>query len=136
MKDRKGKNIIEHCLVKYQVGTPYEAIFKLVKDKKGVLRFHFPKGDGHDMEGMCIKQGWSEKSDSKISEIVFSPADYHTNTICYASCSDGISSDVSEVNGICPDCGEPTVDGDSARGCGYSPLVCETCGDRPCDGSC
>ncbi len=40
------------------------------------------------------------------------------------------------VNGECPDCGEPTVDGEAAYGCTYSPKVCETCGARPCDGSC
>jgi hypothetical protein len=41
-----------------------------------------------------------------------------------------------EVNGECPDCGEPTVDGGAATGCNYSPVECETCGWRPCDNSC
>lgn len=41
-----------------------------------------------------------------------------------------------EINGVCPDCGEPTVDGDAFECCGYSPVVCKTCGDAPCDGSC
>lgn len=136
MKDRKGKNIIEHCLVKYQVGTPYEAIFKLVKDKKGVLRFHFPKGDGHDMEGMSIEEGWNETSDSKVSEIVFFPDEYHYGKVQEVSCCDGWSSDVSEVDGVCPECDGPTVDGYAACGCGYSPKICSTCDYCPCDGSC
>ncbi len=41
-----------------------------------------------------------------------------------------------EINGTCPDCGEPTVDGDACSSCGYSPIECNTCGSRPCDGSC
>lgn len=36
----------------------------------------------------------------------------------------------------CPDCGEPTVDGESISVCGYSPIACHTCGNAPCDGSC
>lgn len=39
-------------------------------------------------------------------------------------------------NGVCPDCGRPTVDGKAATGCNYSPVVCDTCGAAPCDGSC
>jgi hypothetical protein len=39
-------------------------------------------------------------------------------------------------NGECPDCGAPTVDGEAATGCHYSPVSCETCGDAPCDDSC
>lgn len=41
-----------------------------------------------------------------------------------------------EVNGVCPDCGGDTIDGSAPYGCYYSPVVCETCGDRPCDESC
>lgn len=41
-----------------------------------------------------------------------------------------------EVDGECPDCGEPTVDGEAAAGCNYSPVICDTCGHRPCDESC
>jgi len=41
-----------------------------------------------------------------------------------------------EVNGVCPDCGEDTIDGRAAYGCYYSPVGCETCGSRPCDESC
>ena len=51
-------------------------------------------------------------------------------------CSDGWYSEESEIDGECPDCGEPTVEGVAASGCNYSPMVCETCGARPCDGSC
>ena len=51
-------------------------------------------------------------------------------------CSDGWSSSENEIDGECPDCGEPTVDGYAASGCNYSPITCETCGARPCDGSC
>ena len=41
-----------------------------------------------------------------------------------------------DINGKCPDCGEPTIDGEAPDPCSYSPEECETCGDRPCDGSC
>lgn len=41
-----------------------------------------------------------------------------------------------EINGKCPECDEPTVDGDAYEQCSYSPKQCETCGWRPCDGSC
>lgn len=51
-------------------------------------------------------------------------------------CCDGWSSTEEEINGVCPDCGEPTVDGIAAFGCNYSPCICETCGWCPCDGSC
>jgi hypothetical protein len=37
----------------------------------------------------------------------------------------------------CPDCGWPLdVDGDPIDDCSYSPIDCDTCGCRPCDGSC
>jgi hypothetical protein len=41
-----------------------------------------------------------------------------------------------EPNGECSDCGEPTVDGHAAKGCNYSPVICESCGSAPCDQSC
>jgi hypothetical protein len=44
--------------------------------------------------------------------------------------------DLGKPDGECPDCGAPTVDGESASGCCYSPSVCKTCGDSPCDDSC
>ena len=42
----------------------------------------------------------------------------------------------SEINGECPACGEPTVDGCAYDSCSYSPVQCETCGNAPCDQSC
>lgn len=37
----------------------------------------------------------------------------------------------------CPECGEEVdSDGDAVQGCHYSPCECDTCGSRPCDGSC
>lgn len=52
-------------------------------------------------------------------------------------CCDGWHPEEGEgVNGVCPDCGEPTVDGYAAEGCYWSPKTCDTCGARPCDGSC
>lgn len=41
-----------------------------------------------------------------------------------------------EVDGECPECGMPTVDGEAHSGCYYSPVSCETCNWKPCDGSC
>ena len=41
-----------------------------------------------------------------------------------------------DINGECPDCGEPTVDGNAYDSCDYSPKICETCGWSPCDESC
>jgi hypothetical protein len=41
--------------------------------------------------------------------------------------------------GQCPDCGgDVDEDGDTVERdyCSYSPVECETCGWRPCDGSC
>lgn len=40
------------------------------------------------------------------------------------------------ANGECPECGESTLDGEAVRGCFHSPIQCEVCGSRPCDGSC
>jgi hypothetical protein len=51
-------------------------------------------------------------------------------------CADGWNLEDKDVDGKCPDCGIPTVDGDAQYGCHYSPTECETCGSRPCDGSC
>jgi len=50
-------------------------------------------------------------------------------------CSEPIGAE-SKSNGICPNCGEETVDGESKEICGYSPVLCETCGNAPCDESC
>jgi len=41
-----------------------------------------------------------------------------------------------EINGECPICGSPTVDGDAFEQCGYSHVECEQCGYAPCDDSC
>lgn len=41
-----------------------------------------------------------------------------------------------KADGECPDCGEPTFEGSAIGGCSYSPVICETCGDCPCDQSC
>lgn len=42
-----------------------------------------------------------------------------------------------EKAGECPDCGmDVDEDGDAIYGCNYSPVLCETCGDAPCDDSC
>lgn len=51
-------------------------------------------------------------------------------------CCDGWHEPDCEVDGECPDCGEPTVDGVAQTGCNYSPVACDTCGWRPCDWSC
>lgn len=52
------------------------------------------------------------------------------------SCCDGWEYSDKEVNGVCKDCGMPTVGGHAQEGCHYSPVVCETCGWSPCDQSC
>lgn len=41
-----------------------------------------------------------------------------------------------EINGVCPICGEPTVDGDAYEQCAWSSEKCEVCHWAPCDGSC
>jgi len=53
-------------------------------------------------------------------------------------CCDGWdSTGVAEEILECPACGEKTdEDGDALIGCAYSPIVCNTCGWRPCDQSC
>lgn len=52
------------------------------------------------------------------------------------SCCDGWKYRDDEVNGICPECGGLTVDGEAQEGCNWSLVECEECGDAPCDGSC
>lgn len=49
-------------------------------------------------------------------------------------CCDRI--DYGTPDGECPDCGNPTVEGEATGGCVYSPVTCETCGATPCDDSC
>lgn len=51
-------------------------------------------------------------------------------------CADGWYYSNSQVNGECPDCGIPTVDGEAQSGCHYSSVDCKTCGSAPCDESC
>lgn len=51
-------------------------------------------------------------------------------------CCDGWDYTTEKVNGKCPECGEPTIDGSAPTGCNYSPVVCKTCADAPCDSSC
>lgn len=41
-----------------------------------------------------------------------------------------------EINGVCPVCGEPTVDGYAYEQCYWSLEECEVCHWAPCDGSC
>jgi len=41
-----------------------------------------------------------------------------------------------EIDGVCPDCGEDTCNGNAFESCSYSPVQCETCGSAPCDESC
>lgn len=41
-----------------------------------------------------------------------------------------------DIDGVCPECDEPTVDGDAYEICGYAPTLCDTCGLAPCDQSC
>ena len=51
-------------------------------------------------------------------------------------CCDSTEYTREEINGKCKMCGQPTVNGYAYEICGYSPLVCNTCGWKPCDGSC
>lgn len=53
-----------------------------------------------------------------------------------AMCCAAYEYDEDDINGKCPDCGEPTIGGEAADGCSYSPVVCETCKHQPCDLSC
>jgi hypothetical protein len=51
-------------------------------------------------------------------------------------CCDPIDFSKDDIDGECPDCGQPTVGGTAYEQCGYSPVECTTCNWRPCDGSC
>jgi len=51
-------------------------------------------------------------------------------------CAEGWQYNEDEINGTCTSCGTPTVDGQAIEGCDWSPVICETCGEAPCDGSC
>jgi hypothetical protein len=51
-------------------------------------------------------------------------------------CSDGWDLGRENVNGTCHKCGTDTVDGQAVEGCNWSPVLCEECGDAPCDLSC
>jgi hypothetical protein len=51
-------------------------------------------------------------------------------------CADGWCLPKEDVNGECEDCGCPTVDGEAQHGCHYGDKDCESCGHRPCVGSC
>lgn len=50
-------------------------------------------------------------------------------------CCSGSEGDA-EPDGACPECGEPTEDGQAVEWCEYSPVICLACGWAPCDGSC
>ena len=41
-----------------------------------------------------------------------------------------------EIDGECPDCENPTVEGAAFDRCAWSPEDCETCGHAYCDLSC
>lgn len=42
-----------------------------------------------------------------------------------------------EPSGVCRDCGAGVdEDGDAMAGCHYSEIICETCGDAPCELRC
>lgn len=51
-------------------------------------------------------------------------------------CTNGWSYPKDKIDGECPDCGIPTVEGESYIGCFHSPVECQTCGWAPCDQSC
>lgn len=51
-------------------------------------------------------------------------------------CYEPIEHDEEEINGVCPSCKTPTIDGKAAIGCYYSAEECEVCGYSPCDDSC
>lgn len=50
-------------------------------------------------------------------------------------CCDPVGSN-EKPNGVCPACGEPTVDGYTTEKCYYSSTICEECENAPCDESC
>lgn len=42
-----------------------------------------------------------------------------------------------QKHGVCPECDEAIdEDGLALDICSYSPVICETCGNAPCDDSC
>ena len=51
-------------------------------------------------------------------------------------CCAGSGLNESDANGVCPECGELTCNGEAIDCCEYSPCNCDTCGRRLCDGSC
>ncbi len=51
-------------------------------------------------------------------------------------CCDNTNYKKEEINGECPACGEPTVNGDAYDQCAYGKKQCEVCGNAPCDESC
>lgn len=54
------------------------------------------------------------------------------------SCCDPIAANPEDTVGKCPKC-DCDVDKDGAsteEGCCWSPVVCDLCGDKPCDQSC
>jgi hypothetical protein len=76
---------------------------------------------------------------SKNSEIVFDREAIrreYGDVVDEGGCCDYWSTPVDEVNGICPECEHPTVDGDAASGCHYSPTSCGICGHQRCDQYC
>lgn len=58
------------------------------------------------------------------------------NDLHEVGCSEGWSGRSIDIDGVCPVCGEPTINGCAPSGCGYSPVICDECGSAPCDGSC
>lgn len=51
---------------------------------------------------------------------------------CWSEADD----DENDVDGVCPECGDPTIGGIALNPCAYSPIICEECQHSPCDGSC
>lgn len=51
-------------------------------------------------------------------------------------CCAGTEYSEDEINGECPDCGYPTVNGYAFEKCDYSSIDCETCGRAMCEDAC
>ena len=51
-------------------------------------------------------------------------------------CDDSWESWEADVNGKCPACGCPTVNGEAAYGCFFSEIICKTCKHAKCNGRC
>lgn len=53
-------------------------------------------------------------------------------------CCAPVEVDDTDIAYTCPDCGEPVnADGQCVYdNCAYSSVICELCGDAPCDYSC